>query len=55
VSTNSFADLGASRPVVDALTEGGITVPFPVQRMVLPVRIEPEAGHRTGMHTLAGR
>src|SRR5918996_1430914 len=36
VSTNSFADLGASRPVVDALTEGGITFPFPVQRMVLP-------------------
>jgi ATP-dependent RNA helicase RhlE len=36
MSTKSFADLGASRPVVDALTEGGVTVPFPVQRMVLP-------------------
>jgi superfamily II DNA/RNA helicase len=36
VSTNSFADLGASRPVVDALTEVGITTPFPVQQMVLP-------------------
>src|SRR5881227_2109572 len=32
----SFADLGASRPVVDALTEGGITAAFPVQQMVLP-------------------
>src|SRR5881227_1515223 len=32
----SFADLGASRPVVDALTEGGITAAFPVQRLVLP-------------------
>ena len=32
----SFADLGASRSVVDALTEGGITAAFPVQRMVLP-------------------
>ena len=36
MSTNSFADLGASRPVVDALTEVGITTPFPVQQMVLP-------------------
>jgi ATP-dependent RNA helicase RhlE len=36
VSMKSFADLGASRPVVDALTEGGITAAFPVQRMVLP-------------------
>jgi len=36
VSTKSFAGLGASRPVVDALTEGGITAAFPVQRMVLP-------------------
>jgi ATP-dependent RNA helicase RhlE len=36
MSTKSFADLGASRPVVDALTEGGITAPFPVQGMVLP-------------------
>ena len=31
-----FADLGASRPVVDALREGGITAAFPVQKMVLP-------------------
>src|SRR5436189_6202925 len=36
MSMQSFADLGASRPVVDALTEGGITAPFPVQRLVLP-------------------
>ena len=36
MSTKSFAGLGASRPVVDALTEGGITAAFPVQRMVLP-------------------
>jgi ATP-dependent RNA helicase RhlE len=36
MSTKSFADLGASRPVVDALIEGGVTVPFPVQLMVLP-------------------
>jgi ATP-dependent RNA helicase RhlE len=28
--------LGASRPVVDALADGGITAPFPVQRLVLP-------------------
>jgi superfamily II DNA/RNA helicase len=36
MSTQSFADLGASRPVVDALSEGGITAAFPVQRLVLP-------------------
>jgi ATP-dependent RNA helicase RhlE len=36
MSTQSFADLGASSPVVDALTEGGITAAFPVQQMVLP-------------------
>jgi ATP-dependent RNA helicase RhlE len=36
MSTQSFADLGASSPVVDALTEGGITTAFPVQRLVLP-------------------
>jgi ATP-dependent RNA helicase RhlE len=42
VSTQSFADLGASRPVVDALSEGGITAAFPVQRLVLPDAL---AGH----------
>jgi superfamily II DNA/RNA helicase len=36
MSTQSFADLGASRPVVDALTERGMTAAFPVQRLVLP-------------------
>jgi ATP-dependent RNA helicase RhlE len=36
MSTQSFADLGASRPVVDALAKGGISAAFPVQRLVLP-------------------
>jgi superfamily II DNA/RNA helicase len=36
MSTQSFADLGASRPVVDALDDGGITAAFPVQQLVLP-------------------
>jgi ATP-dependent RNA helicase RhlE len=31
----SFADLGVSKPVVDALSRRGITSPFPVQRMVV--------------------
>jgi ATP-dependent RNA helicase DeaD/ATP-dependent RNA helicase RhlE len=31
----SFADLGVSRPVADALSKRGITAPFPVQRMVI--------------------
>ena len=37
MSTKSFADLGASRPVVEALAEpAGSPTPFPVQRLVLP-------------------
>ena len=36
MSTKSFEALGASRPVVEALREGGITDAFPVQSLVLP-------------------
>jgi ATP-dependent RNA helicase RhlE len=36
MSTKSFADLGASRAVVEALAGEGITAAFPVQRVVLP-------------------
>jgi len=36
MSVSSFADLGVSRPVVDALASRGITEPFPVQRLVVP-------------------
>src|SRR3954471_4471672 len=36
MSAKSFADLGASRPVVEALSAGGISAAFPVQRLVLP-------------------
>ena len=36
MATQSFADLGASRSVVDALSECGITAAFPVQQLVLP-------------------
>ena len=35
MSTQSFADLGVSKPVVDALHERGITEPFAVQRLVV--------------------
>ncbi len=31
----TFADLGVSRPVTDALARGGVTSPFPVQSLVL--------------------
>src|SRR5690349_8417935 len=31
----SFADLGVSRPVVQALSKRGITAPFPVQELVV--------------------
>jgi ATP-dependent RNA helicase RhlE len=36
VSEKSFADLGVSRPVVDALKKRGATAPFPIQSLVLP-------------------
>jgi superfamily II DNA/RNA helicase len=36
MSSRSFADLGVSKPVVDALRAGGITTPFPVQAAVVP-------------------
>ena len=36
MSTQTFARLGASRAVVEALSEGGIQDPFPVQEMVVP-------------------
>ena len=32
----SFADLGVSRPVADALAARGIATPFPVQKLVVP-------------------
>ncbi|MGI8429935.1 MAG: DEAD/DEAH box helicase [Solirubrobacteraceae bacterium] len=35
MSTQSFADLGVSRAVVDALSRQGFTEPFAVQRMVI--------------------
>jgi ATP-dependent RNA helicase RhlE len=35
MSMQSFADLGVSRPVVDALTKRGITEPFPIQSLVI--------------------
>jgi ATP-dependent RNA helicase RhlE len=35
MSKSSFAELGVSRPVVDALARGGIIDPFPVQRLVI--------------------
>ena len=44
MSTQSFADLGVSRPVVDVLARRGITEPFAVQRLVLRDVI---AGHDT--------
>jgi len=36
LSSQAFADLGASSAVVGALAEGGIHDPFPVQRLVVP-------------------
>jgi ATP-dependent RNA helicase RhlE len=35
MSMQSFADLGVSRPVVEALTARGITEPFPIQSLVI--------------------
>ena len=35
MSSQSFADLGVSKPVVRALAARGIENPFPVQRLVI--------------------
>src|SRR5690242_16399450 len=35
MSTQSFAELGASRAVISSLGEAGITAPFPIQRAVI--------------------
>jgi ATP-dependent RNA helicase RhlE len=40
MSSQSFADLGVSRPVVRALSARGIEQPFPVQRLVVPDVLE---------------
>ena len=36
----SFADFGVSDPIVDALEERGITHPFPIQALTLPVALD---------------
>src|SRR5699024_2292632 len=38
----TFADFGVSEPIVAALSEVGITNPFPIQSLTLPVAL---AGH----------
>ena len=40
MSSQAFAGLGASRAVVEALAEGGIHEPFPVQELVIPDVLE---------------
>jgi superfamily II DNA/RNA helicase len=40
MSRKSFEELGASRPVAEALARGGITKPFPVQALALPDAME---------------
>ena len=38
--TRTFADFGVHSDIVAALSEGGITHPFPIQAMTLPVALE---------------
>ncbi len=35
----SFADFGVSQPIVDALSAKGITYPFPIQALTLPIAL----------------
>ncbi|WP_236694369.1 DEAD/DEAH box helicase, partial [Mycolicibacterium obuense] len=35
-SDKTFAELGVSQPLIDALTSRGITSPFPIQQETLP-------------------
>ncbi len=39
LETKSFADFGVSEPIVRALAEHGITHPFPIQALTLPVAL----------------
>ncbi|MGJ9474114.1 DEAD/DEAH box helicase [Actinotignum sp. GS-2025c] len=39
LETKSFADFGVSEPIVRALEEHGITHPFPIQALTLPVAL----------------
>lgn len=38
-STTVFADFGVSTPIVEALKDKGITHPFPIQALTLPVAL----------------
>jgi superfamily II DNA/RNA helicase len=38
--TKTFRDLGVDPALCDALTEGGITYPFPIQELTLPLALE---------------
>ena len=39
MSTQSFADFGVHRDIVESLADVGITAPFPIQSMTLPVAL----------------
>ncbi|MCA1782338.1 MAG: DEAD/DEAH box helicase [Dermatophilaceae bacterium] len=39
MSTQTFADFGVHRDIVDSLADEGITAPFPIQSMTLPVAL----------------
>lgn len=38
--TQSFADFGVQQEIVDALSDAGITTPFPIQALALPVALQ---------------
>lgn len=40
LDAKTFADFGVSQPVVDALADKGITHPFPIQALTLPVALK---------------
>ena len=39
MSTQTFADFGVHQDIVDSLADAGITAPFPIQSMTLPVAL----------------
>ena len=39
MSTQTFADFGVHRDIVESLADAGITTPFPIQSMTLPVAL----------------
>jgi superfamily II DNA/RNA helicase len=46
IAEKSFADFSVRADIVESLADAGITHPFPIQAMTLPVALSGQDGHR---------